>query len=381
MTDLNTHSVFLINSYLLQQSIDHKPKQTFSKNLKRFEFCHFIFLTWFLNSFASKNILKNLRTQMPESYPTSPTVLTHTKLFKYDCQQTSICNPYFVLLKPGVYKFECWGASGGNHSNDGVHGNGAYVSGIIRFPYFKQLFLYVGGSGSYTEGGYNGGGFANIQASGGGGASDIRLFGGNWNDSLSLASRIIVAGAGGGSNNFINGGDAGALIGYDGGKASDRGGCGELIFATGGTQEKGGTGLISGGFGKGGSQTAEEGDIDGGAGGSGYFGGGKAGGCELSGAGGSSFVSGYQGCLAINEPSADGSFTMSTKSVHYSGLFFHNPIMQDGKTSFYSPEGIIETGHIGHGAIKITIFSTILTCKSNIRIPHFLISIYLISSE
>ena len=53
----------------------------------------------------------------------------------------------------------------------------------------------------------------------GGGASDIRLINGNWNDKSSLISRIMVAGGGGGDGiyDYSNqNSSSGGLIGYKG---------------------------------------------------------------------------------------------------------------------------------------------------------------------
>ena len=78
----------------------------------------------------------------------------------------------------------------------------------------QQFFVNVGGAGSSTEGGYNGGGApgyigggASNRQGGGGGASDIRTVAGT--EPGSLGSRIIVAGGGGGASAFLNGGNAG----------------------------------------------------------------------------------------------------------------------------------------------------------------------------
>ena len=78
----------------------------------------------------------------------------------------------------------------------------------------QQFFVNVGGAGSSTEGGYNGGGApgyigggASNRQGGGGGASDIRTVAGT--EPGSLGSQIIVAGGGGGASAFLNGGNAG----------------------------------------------------------------------------------------------------------------------------------------------------------------------------
>ena len=67
-----------------------------------------------------------------------------------------------------------------------------------------EVYLYIGGSGSYSnysnqEGGWSGGGKGSKSGASGGGATDIRLISGSWSDETSLKSRIIVAGGGGGA--------------------------------------------------------------------------------------------------------------------------------------------------------------------------------------
>ena len=70
---------------------------------------------------------------------------------------------------------------------------------------------------------------------------------------------------------------------------------------------------------------------------------------------GSSFVSGCEGCNAVNE---EGIHT--DLSIHYSRLSFESIVMLPGYESFPSVIGTSETGHEGNGAIKITAISQIL---------------------
>lgn len=226
-----------------------------------------------------------------------------------------------VSLTPGIYKIECYGASGGN-GNGGqaaYAGLGGYTSGMLEIFETCEFHIYVGGAGKYAtvcKGGWNGGGSADNVRSGsgsGGGATDIRLVSGNWNDTTSLRSRIMVAGAGGGGGRYAaKGGNGGGL----------NGGNGE--GATGGTQTTGGT--SNGKFGIGGNgPTTNNGK---GCGGGGYYGGGtNATGNSYyhSGGGGSSFISGMEGCNAIDE---NGKHT--GQPIHYSGLFFTDCETQSG---------------------------------------------------
>ena len=135
----------------------------------------------------------------------------------------------FSVPATGNYKIEAWGAQGGNAGNT-ASGKGGYTSGNIELTKGEKLYIYVGGAGSSTrasvsehiDGGYNGGGSTEGQSccgrtyGSGGGSTDIRLVNGDWNDSTSLASRIMVAGGGGGSFNGSGGGYAGGLKGFNG---------------------------------------------------------------------------------------------------------------------------------------------------------------------
>ena len=141
----------------------------------------------------------------------------------------------YILLKPGKYLFEAYGASGGG---DGANadttsripnekecldqinvtkfggntkcnkvgsqpGAGGYSRGIFTARSTTPIYVLTGGKGNYGEGerpgGFNGGGSAcstRSSSGSGGGATDFRLF---YN---SLYSRILVAGGGGGSDDF-----------------------------------------------------------------------------------------------------------------------------------------------------------------------------------
>ncbi|MDD2627418.1 MAG: glycine rich domain-containing protein [Clostridia bacterium] len=105
-----------------------------------------------------------------------------------------------VILEKGTYNIKCWGASGGGPTSI-LKGKGAYAYGQFTFSKDVTLYLYIGGQGTkYTDlnrenGGWNGGGNS-YNGYGGGGATDVRLQKGLWDDTTSLLSRIIVAGGG-----------------------------------------------------------------------------------------------------------------------------------------------------------------------------------------
>ncbi|HBF2744254.1 TPA: hypothetical protein KN236_003718 [Clostridioides difficile] len=206
-------------------------------------------------------------------------------------------SPQSVILKPGKYKFECWGSSGGiNNSSWYTDAKGGYSKGEITLKKQTTLYVYVGESGfassstsNNTKSGFNGGGkgYLNQQVMGtyysmyGGGATDIRLVGGAWDNEQGLLSRIIVAGGGGGSYHPYTGGAGGGLAGGTGYSANDR-------HRPGGTQYQGGIGRVStenGSFGKGCSAKDSTGE----GGGGGWFGGAGMNGVG-AGEGGSGYV-------------------------------------------------------------------------------------------
>ncbi|VIF89682.1 glycine rich protein [Clostridioides difficile] len=170
-----------------------------------------------------------------------------------------------VTLKPGKYKLECWGASGGQAHSASSHSGGGYSVGELILKKETSLYIYVGQLGSddyssaYT---FNGGGFGYYSC--GGGATDIRLIGGAWDNEQGLFSRIIVAGGGGG-------GHAGGDYGNGGGLKGQNGNGDKSASAVGATQYDGGRGVDLSGvndglFGKGGCSTIY-------SGGGGWFGG------------------------------------------------------------------------------------------------------------
>lgn len=222
----------------------------------------------------------------------------------------------------GWYKIELWGASGGS-TDTKSGGKGAYTSGLIYLSENQKLYFFIGGTTNSTAGGANGGGTGAGTGMGGGGATDVRTLSGDWNNTDSLKTRLMVAAGGGGADGFnggADGGDAGAIIGKPGqsniassnytnaGYGSQKGpiiisklGNSGLVkhcnsgYVTG--EEQGNIKKACGKLGIGGYATNGEG----GGGGSGYFGGG-AGSSDNStvagsGAGGSSFIAGYSGTL------------------------------------------------------------------------------------
>ena len=117
-----------------------------------------------------------------------------------------------VLLPAGTYKLQCWGAQGGSNGTNSSYGitakaggKGGYSEGVLTLSTPTEVEINVGGQGSASAGGFNGGGsttgtsqynasseFGCSKMGGGGGATDIRLKDGG------ILSRFIVAGGGAG---------------------------------------------------------------------------------------------------------------------------------------------------------------------------------------
>lgn len=260
-------------------------------------------------------------------------------------------------LSAGTYKLECWGAQGGNAvlgSYTGIGGKGGYSVGTLVVDTDTQLYIMVGGQGTFnsgsgaaTAGGFNGGGAGynystEYTAAGGGGASDIRI------GQNSLFARVIVAGGGGGSGVYSTTAGTG---GYGGGTS---GGTGSVVYSsygvgTGGTQTSAGT--CNGGgqnngsasFGIGASKTSGSSGYNGAGGGGGWYGGGCGGAVSNCGGGGSGYV--YNSSTASSYPSG-----CLLNSSHY----LANSQTIAGNASMPSTSGSTETGHSGNGFVRIT---------------------------
>ena len=297
----------------------------------------------------------------------------------------------FTAKCSGTYKIEAWGAEGAN-SYDGPGGKGGYVSGNIELSKADNLYVYVGNKGTADTNGWNGGGVCHITSgthcgSTGGGATDIRVVSGNWNDSTSLGSRIMVAGAGGGAGGFdiddrynvyySTPGAGGGLKGYN--TSNEQGG---WQPSKGGTQILGGYNTYNssayvedtyGSFGM--APQSDNNSCCGAGGGSGWYGGG--GGCGSSGGGGSSYISGHTGCVAVtsktsNSPKSGCTDGNSNKACSVSPYEyeFKNTVVIDGAGCNWTntltttcngqpqPDGTNATGHFGNGYAKITYLGT-----------------------
>ncbi|PBG22527.1 hypothetical protein BGU81_21775 [Clostridioides difficile] len=191
-----------------------------------------------------------------------------------------------IILKPGKYKLECWGARGGAtgapHEEGFYYGKGGYCSGELTLRKKTALYVYVGFDGKKGSQ-FNGAGYCGSAT--GGGATDIRLVDGNWDNPQGLLSRIIVAGGGGGTRDRYTAGSGGGL----------KGGIGRDFNGSpshGGTQFEGGKGKyddgsLDGSFGKG---CAYPNPSAGSGSGGGWFGGAGGNGSSFGSGGGSGYV-------------------------------------------------------------------------------------------
>ena len=232
-------------------------------------------------------------------------------------------------IPSGVFSIsiEAWGAQGANTTCSG--GLGGYAKGdlavtpgeVIRFYVGGQGTVYpVGDQGSFTGGGWNGGGLGYHYGRGGGGASDVRQGG------TALTDRMIVAAGGGGASeaSLCSGGAGGGASGSYGLRSdgNDPDYCGQ-----GGTQSVGGAACINygsaaaGGLGQGGNGGTTLNDGSGGGGG--YYGGG---GGEQGGAGGgSSYIGGVT--VASTTPglkSGNGQVTITYESFTNDQTFIYS---------------------------------------------------------
>lgn len=101
-----------------------------------------------------------------------------------------------ITLTPGKYYLQCYGAKGYKGSY------GGYTRGYIRLKETTTLYVSCGQSPTSYKGGWNDGGdCSNTSGYGGGGRTDISLYGTNstsWNTSTHLNSIILAAQGGSG---------------------------------------------------------------------------------------------------------------------------------------------------------------------------------------
>ena len=271
----------------------------------------------------------------------------------YPCGSSNECYPFNITLSRGFYLFEAWGAKGGDTTyltcagGTAIGARGGYAAGKLFISSTTTLYIYIGQRGSsypnpdYSS--YNGGGRPYISG-GGGGATDVRLKGGDPSLPESYSTRILVAGGGGGSDCNGNGGVGG---GVRGGNATGGG--------NGGSQYEPGSGIISGSIWSGGSVD----NIDTCGGGGGYYGGGSGinTGTGTGGGGGSGYVSGHYEC------------------VPYPGYIFYDPVLLSGDQEMPSPYGYAYNEYIGDGYAQIHFLSNIFNTNMCSETHHILLFI------
>jgi len=253
-----------------------------------------------------------------------------------------------IALLPGSYNIECYGAQGGTgiggRGSVIQGGRGAYVTGILDVVHPMVIHVYVGGHGANFNCSHY-----NCSAGCGGGASDIRLNPGPWDDITSLRSRIMVAAGGGAGSSWHNENPANtAKAGYHNGGALvalnstfSRDGRGATQTAGGAKGTSDAHNSQPGGFGFGGHNANS--NYNPGIGGGGWYGGG-CGGADANddgnGGGGSSYISGHLGCNSID---AGGSHV--NHPYHISGIYFTETGMTAGM-------------RLGNGLVRITRLGT-----------------------
>jgi len=419
-----TYEITITNNSNIAYDVNDIIIENYSNNSIKYE------IDLNVGDIIEANTSKTFTVKFYYNITTLPEDITNTLIIKYEFVEhidSYVVDTYdytgkyetFIAPYDGVYKIELWGASGGYNDTIKINaetanigeftersvtfdgGYGGYVSGEIILKSNQEIYVYVGEIGKRNlEISFNGGGSGAIGGAGykgtypngdaiqsgysGGGATDIRLVYGTWNNFESLKSRIMVAGGGGGATIDVY--SSGGEYGYGGGLTAGSGGYynGHPYVGQngqGGTQTSGGTAATihfnatgittSGKFGIGGNTTSISSQTGASGGGGGYYGGGGAsgtlsGGAGQGGGGGSSFISGHNGCDAITETSTESNITHTGKSIHYSGYQFTNTLMIDGNGYNWTTKkgeymGIpsydgtsIMTNNIGDGYAKIT---------------------------
>ena len=243
--------------------------------------------TWYTNAngtgavASGANFTTPALTTATTYYVSAVSTSPGTQTFNYTGSQQTWTVPAGVTS----VTVDARGAQGGT-SSYGTGGNGGRIQATLPVTPGQTLYINVGGQGSMSAAGWNGGGapYSSGITGGGGGATDIRIGG------TALTDRKIVAGGGGGGGYYYNwtldhGGPGGGLTG---GAGYTNGALNPSYCGQGGTQSAGGAGATTGGpagtLGVGGGSAVYGGGGGGGyyGGGAGYYGGGGGGGSNFS---------------------------------------------------------------------------------------------------
>ena len=343
-----------------------------------------------IKNFVKISLKDSTKGQIEETIQTRKSIVLN-----YPCSNTYDCTPYVLEVSKGVYKFESWGSKGMGYcySNSVCSrpGLGGYTSGKLFLDKHTRFYLYIG-----TQGFYNAVKDLKVDIVKGslpGGATDVRMnYSDNWWDSYSLISRIMVSAGGGGTEWSASiGGNGGGLIGGE--SISAKNYLGSEVYedhCPGATQTSGSKcpefdhsnseiHAFKGEFGSGGLANPINGDFCA-FGGGGYYGG-TSYEYSFAGSGGSSFISGHEGCKSVKEQTEVIEHTNT--SYHYSGFVFTNTEMISGNETMPLPTSSTEEGiYDGSGAFRITLllYSYQCTYKKSLYsslIPNLFIFIYL----
>ena len=318
----------------------------------------------------------NSKTTLIVNNVTTPLKISSTNTAEYNYSGN-----YKIFTAPvtGRYRIDLYGASGGrsyntfnytDQSNTQI-GKGAYTSGLITLHQGEALYVYVGEEGhtptslKATTPSFNAGSSTVVSkdkddiAGGGGGATDVRLTPGEWNNFDSLKSRIMVAAGGGGNNVSIN--STTPVF-----KATNGGG--PEITGTLTAWNQTWTPIVTQtqGYKFGIGQSGYESNLSGGGGGGGYYGGVAKEDASQSGraSGGTSFVSGHPNCNAISNLSTENNMVHLGTPIHYSNKYFTSSVIVSGGGDIYKNNWnneITFSGNIGNGYAAITLDKELTT--------------------
>jgi hypothetical protein len=257
----------------------------------------------------------------------------------------------FTTSTAATYTLQVWGAQGGNdpaYPTTVFGGRGGYTTGQLMLNAGTTLYIYVGSQGTGSTSSY-------WASTGGGGATDIRITGGSWNDATGLLSRIIVAGGGGGRHgqNY----EGVAYLGNDGGGLTAPSYTTNGYSVTGAGQSSGGTsnygyavtpGLFGYAVANGMSNTYSAGGWNGGGAGSdGWANGGAGGGW-------------YGGVTTWSAGSGGSGYVLTSSSVKPAGYvpgsayYMSSTEVIAGNATIPNPAGGTMTGKTGNGYASIT---------------------------